>query len=279
VAKNEYIYRCKDIPCNAYCSKSDCRKREFGLGKDKGHFTGIDYGQLYRYNSAEPYYIWKLRLQGQDNWKDVIFKDEGFLLDQKNFAKMCVRYLNQAPMQVSANDWYAILNSVLPNIQDIKVDCENDTSRTAIIRTKFIEYLANKQAGRNSPYQIHSGLCFRKEENGIIKYYFKHQGFEDYLRNKKIDFDLAIMREMLKSFGAKEDILVYDNASGEQKKVVCWSKEDDSVLSTAYADALEVLEGDRALSGVQSISEVDEEEQVKGKGYTEKDKQDAEEIF
>ena len=62
VANHEYIYKCKDIPCHAYCNRAVCKKREFGLGRDKSHFTGIDYGQLFRYKSAEPYYVWKLRL-------------------------------------------------------------------------------------------------------------------------------------------------------------------------------------------------------------------------
>ena len=45
VRENEYSYKCGDIPCNGFCDKSECRRREFGLGKDRGHFTGIDYGQ------------------------------------------------------------------------------------------------------------------------------------------------------------------------------------------------------------------------------------------
>ena len=44
VRDNEYIYKCKDIPCNSFCNKSECRKREFGLGKDKGHFMDIEFG-------------------------------------------------------------------------------------------------------------------------------------------------------------------------------------------------------------------------------------------
>ena len=284
VKDNEYIYKCKDIPCNGFCNKIECRKREFGLGRDKGHFTGVDYGQLYRYMTAEPYYIWKLRLQGQENWKDVIFKDEGYLLDQKNFAKMCVRFLNQAPMQVSNNDWYAILNSVLPNIQDVEVKQESDTSGLSVIRNAFINYLSNKQARRECPYQIKVGLCVRQVNNGQAKYFFTHKGFSDYLRNQKISFDYNMLRETLKNFGAVEDVLQYTNAFGEIMHFPCWSKLEDKDIDEAYLGAMEIENGDKANMGVIGVSEASNVNipEPKGEGekpYTEEDMKNAQDLF
>lgn len=284
VKDNEYVYRCKDIPCNGFCNKTECRKREFGLGRDKGHFTGVDYGQLFRYMTAEPYYIWKLRLQGQEQWKDVIFKDEGFLLDQKNFAKMCVRYLNQAPMQVSNNDWYAILNSVLPNIQDVEVKQESDTSGLSLLRNSFINYLSNKQARRDSPYQIKVGLCVRQMRNGQAKYFFTHRGFSDYLRNQKISFDYNMLRETLKQFGAVEDVLQYTNAFGEEMHFPCWSKVEDKDIDEAYMGAMEIESGDKANLGIVGVSEATNTAVVESKGeedkpYTEEDLKQAEDMF
>ena len=284
VKDNEYVYKCKDIPCNGFCNKTECRKREFGLGRDKGHFTGVDYGQLFRYMTAEPYYIWKLRLQGQEQWKDVIFKDEGFLLDQKNFAKMCVRYLNQAPMQVSNNDWYAILNSVLPNIQDVEVKQESDTSGLSLLRNSFINYLSNKQARRDSPYQIKVGLCVRQMRNGQAKYFFTHRGFSDYLRNQKISFDYNMLRETLKQFGAVEDVLQYTNAFGEEMHFPCWSKIEDKDIDEAYMGAMEIESGDKANLGIVSVSEATNTAVIESKGeedkpYTEEDLKQAEDMF
>lgn len=284
VKDNEYVYKCKDIPCNGFCNKTECRKREFGLGRDKGHFTGVDYGQLFRYMTAEPYYIWKLRLQGQEQWKDVIFKDEGFLLDQKNFAKMCVRYLNQAPMQVSNNDWYAILNSVLPNIQDVEVKQESDTSGLSLLRNSFINYLSNKQARRDSPYQIKVGLCVRQMRNGQAKYFFTHRGFSDYLRNQKISFDYNMLRETLKQFGAVEDVLQYTNAFGEEMHFPCWSKIEDKDIDEAYMGAMEIESGDKANLGIVGVSEATNTAVVESSGeedkpYTEEDLKQAEDMF
>ena len=283
VREHEYVYKCKDIPCNSFCDRPACRKREFGLGKDKGHFTGIDYGQLYRYKTAEPYYVWKLRLQNQETWVDVIFKDEGYLLDQKNFAKMCVRYLNQAPMQVSNNDWYAVLNSILPNIQDVEVKQESDTSSLSMLHNAFIDYLSNKQARRDMPYQIKMGLCVRQTVNGVVKYYFTHRGFAEYLKNQKVNFDYNMLREMLLRFGAIEDVLNYTNSFGEDVHFPCWSKADDSVIEEAYKGVMEVEHGDRSslsLKGVGEASNVEEyEAKEEEKLYSEEDKKDSEGLF
>ena len=284
VREHEYVYKCKDIPCNSFCDKPTCRKREFGLGKDKGHFTGVDYGQLFRYKSAEPYYIWKLRLQGQEAWVDVVFKDEGYLLDQRNFAKMCVRYLNQAPMQVSNNDWYAILNSVLPNVQDVEVKQESDTSALSMVKFAFIKYLANKQARRDMPSQIRVNLCVRRTENGVAKYYFTHIGFAEFLKNQKISFDFGMLRETLLQFGAKEDVLVYEDALGEERHFPCWSKTEDDNISEAYSGAMEVEQGDKGNLSVIGVGEASNTEEYEPKGdeekpYTEKDLEEGKELF
>lgn len=284
VKDNEYVYKCKDIPCNSFCNKSECRKREFGLGRDKGHFMDIEFGQLFRYMTAEPYYIWKLRLQGQEQWKDVIFKDEGYLLDQKNFAKMCIRYLNKAPYQVSNNDWNQTLNTILPNIVEVEVKQESDTSGLSVIRNAFINYLSNKQARRECPYQIKVGLCVRQVNNGQAKYFFTHKGFSDYLRNQKISFDYNMLRETLKNFGAVEDVLQYTNAFGEIMHFPCWSKLEDKDIDEAYLGAMEIENGDKANMGVIGVSEASNVNIPEPKGedekpYTEEDMKNAQDLF
>lgn len=283
VSNNEYYYRCKEVPCSAFCDKALCKKREFGIGRDKGHFTGVEYGELRRYLTAEPYYEWDLRLHGQEQWKKVIFKDEGYLLDQRNFQKACVRYLNNAPLQVSNNDWYSILNSVLPNIVDVEVKKESDTSGTNMLRGAFIQYLSNKQARRDSPFQIRVGLCVRQERNGVAKYYFTHLGFANYLRNQKISFDYNMLRETLKLFGAVEDTLVYFNSMNEEKHFPCWSKVDDNELEEAYEGAMEIEDGDKANLNAESISEASpvesKEKAEEEKLYSEADMKNAQDLF
>ena len=197
---------------------------------------------------------------------------------------MCVRFLNQAPMQVSNNDWYAILNSVLPNIQDVEVKQESDTSGLSVIRNAFINYLSNKQARRECPYQIKVGLCVRQVNNGQAKYFFTHKGFSDYLRNQKISFDYNMLRETLKNFGAVEDVLQYTNAFGEIMHFPCWSKLEDKDIDEAYLGAMEIENGDKANMGVIGVSEASNVNipESKGEGekpYTEEDMKNAQDLF
>ena len=284
VNNNEYYYKCKEL--RPYCDKVHCKKREFGLGineNGKSHFTGIEYGTLTRVLSAEPYYKWLLRLQGTEEWKECIFKDEAYLLDQKNFQRVCLRYLNYAPRNVSPNDWNSTLNTVLPNIQTEVVKKESDTSGMNMIRNAFLDYLSNKQARRDSPYQIRVGLCVRQVQNGVVKYYFTHNGFLEYLRTKKINFDYNMLRETLKMFGAKEDTLIYTNAQDEIKNFPCWSKTDDDELEETYQGNKEIEEGDKNNLGMVGVSEASavskNEVQVEEKPYTESDLKDAEDLF
>lgn len=279
IKSKEYSYRCKDIPCNGFCDKTLCRKREFGLGRDKGHFSDIEYGQLLRYKTAEPYYVWQLRLQGSEgDFKNIIFRDEGELLDQKNFAKVCVRFLNFAPRQVQTNDWFGTLNKYLSAVKDVEVKAESDTSALSMIKQMFIRYLSNKQARRDSPYQIHANLCVRQtyaNEEGKVgaKFFFTHTGFAEYLRNNKIPFDQSMLRETLKSFGAVEDTLVYNNAMGNVVSFPCWSKVEDEIIDNAYKGEIEIAEGDKAHSVSEATNIVETETKGEEKPYSEADLQ------
>lgn len=287
VKEKEYSYKCRDIPCKGFCSKMECKKREFGLGRDKGHFSDIEYGQLYRYKTAEPYYAWELRLQGSDKpFKQIVFRDEGELLDQKNFAKVCVRYLNFAPRQVQTNDWFGTLNKYLSLVKDVEVSAESDTSALSMLRQMFVRYLSNKQARRDSPYQIRANLCVRQtytdsDGHARAKFFFTHTGFAEYLRNNKVQFDQSMLRETLKDFGAVEDILRYNSATGDMVEFHCWSKEEDSVIDEAYKGEAEIEASDRAYSrSVSEASNTDEDVvSTDEKPYSEEDKKDAEALF
>jgi len=92
-----------------------------------------------------------------------------------------------------------------------------------------------------------------------------------------------MMRETLKSFGAVEDTLVYESALGETRSVACWSKTEDNIIEEAYSGAMEVLEGDKANSGITSVSETSNvseyEEKSDEKLYSEEDMKNAEDLF
>lgn len=278
VKQKEYSYGCKQVPCSGFCDKGLCRAREYGLGRDKGHFSDVEYGQLYRYQAEEPYYIWQLRLQGSaEPFKSIMFKDEAELLDQKNFARACVRFLNFAPRQVQTNDWFETLNKYLAAVQNVSVSEESDTSATSTLKRTFIRYLANKQARRDSPYQIHANLCVRQtyvDDGGEVraKFYFTHAGFTEFLKNNKVAFDTTTLRETLKRFGASEDVLRYPNAMGRQVEFPCWSVMENAAINEVYRSEVEIAEGDRArFESVSDATNAPVEEKAQQEGQLPED--------
>ena len=152
-----------------------------------------------------------------------------------------------------------------------------------MLHNAFIRYLSNKQARRDSPYQVWVGLCARQTVNGQVKYFFTHHGFSEYLKNQKINFDYTMLRETLKQFGATEDVLVYYNALDEEIHFPCWSKVEDNEINEAYEGAVEIEREDKAslnLDGVSEASNIEiNEPETEDKPYTDEDYKKAEDLF
>ena len=103
------------------------------------------------------------------------------------------------------------------------------------------------------------------------------------MQNQKVNFDMALMRETLKQFGAIEDILVYTNSFGEEMRFPCWSKEEDESINEAYIGTMEIENGDKANMGIVGVSEADNvlvpESNSDEKPYSDEDLKNAQELF
>jgi hypothetical protein len=91
-----------------------------------------------------------------------------------------------------------------------------------------------------------------------------------------------MLREMLKQFGAVEDVLSYTNSFGEEVHFPCWSKTEDTVIEEAYKGVMEVEQGDKnslSLESVGEASNTEEHETKEEKLYSDKDKEDSEGLF
>jgi hypothetical protein len=260
VKNKEYNYKCKDIPCRSYCDRARCAKRDFGVGKDKGHFTGMDYGKIVRVKSEEPYYIWDLKHMEDEDYTPITFKDETSIMDQRYFAKLCIRFLNHVPFRMQDNDWYKVLNQVLKTVEDKEVPKATDTSEKAVIRETFVKYLTQKQAGMNMPVQVKMGFVYLRDG----KYYFTHRGFEMFLETERVKVGSENLRELLINYGATNDKLVYSNKAGASVEVACWSKPVDAELKEIEEYYSDVFEADADIieaAGV-TLEESEDEEDV-----------------
>lgn len=241
VDSHGYKYKCSGAICKKYCDKKLCAKKEFGIGKVKGHFTGIDFGQLIRMDSKDPYYLWELRASEELPFTKVMFKDEEELTDQKKFLVNCVRFLNVAPAQVSTNDWLEIVNKSLAQMIVQQVSITSDTTESNQIYKAFINFLVTKKAVNSKPYMVRIGNVYK---NDIGEYYFTADGFINYLTSKKLFTKSLVIREILTHFGCTETNLSLRSSIGETK-IPCWKKQSDENLELEESFLDSVIEGDK----------------------------------
>lgn len=251
VMEHEYNYKCSDAPCKTFCNSAKCRLRAFGVGKDKNAvFTGLEYGQMKRYMTADPYYEWQLKLaDAEGDFKTIKFENEYELLDQRKFATLVMRYCNVAPAQINDNAWRQTLTLYMKNIQDVAVAESGDTSGTAVLRDEFNRYLATAKAILDP--QIKIGLVVYREN----KRYFTHRGFVAYIDKRRITLKDGIqIRELLLKFGAVEGSLDYVNTQKVATSVPCWVKDVDKAIEETQASYDDILEAQDAL-----INDADED--------------------
>ena len=243
IMTHEYNYKCQDEPCKTFCNAAKCRTRQFGVGKEKNAvFTGLEYGPMTRYLTADPYYEWQLKLaDDQGEFKRIKFANEYELLDQRKFATLVMRYCNVAPVQIEDNQWRKTLTLYLSELKEEKVAESGDTTETAKLKSEFERYLATNKAVM--PAQIKLGLVVETD----TKYFFTYQGYADYLdKKKKTNLNIQL-RELLIKFGAKEDTMYYENRNGVKTKVECWSKLKDEGTREAGAYYDDVLAAQDAI--------------------------------
>ena len=99
--KKDYGYKCTQSPLCDYCNKQECKLREFGIGKDSGYFSVIEYGQLTQVKTSEPYYEWLVRVQGAEEWTRLRFQRESDIIGQDAFLQLCRLELESVTYQQS----------------------------------------------------------------------------------------------------------------------------------------------------------------------------------
>jgi hypothetical protein len=240
VAKGEFRYKCKGAVCTSFCQKKLCASREYGVGRNKGHFTGIDFGLLIRMNSKDPYYVWELRVNDTDPYKAVVFKDEGELSDQKQFLIHCIRYLNCAPVQVAPNDWLDTVNTALSKMQIKEVSDDTDTTDLSLVHKAFVRYLVQKQADKAKAYMLRVGAVIKDGDD----YCFSTEGINDYLNTSRVGAKGMLLRDVLLRFGCEEGVMAYKTSTGKVKNIKCWKKKADSEITLEQDLLGDVIEGD-----------------------------------
>jgi hypothetical protein len=245
-------YSCKKSPCADYCDKKLCAAREYGVGKQRdNHFTGADcWGELTKVMAKEPYYLWQVRVNPDDEFKPVRVDSVKDLRNQTAMQECCWRHLNWAPFRVKDNDWVATVNKAMEGIADreVPVPKGTDTTEEGGLHDLFVQYLTHRQAPNGMPTMVQFGKVYHAE--GV--YYFTTKGIVDFLRFEKFSLGKINLHESLAEYGCAYGELPYRNIKGEEKVIECWTKPDDEELLRMNAFYEDVYaEGERIMREIE----------------------------
>jgi hypothetical protein len=252
-------YLCDRFPCADYCDKELCALREHGKGRRRNNrFTGADcWGELSKVMAEDPYYIWKVRIKPDEDFKEVRVDSVDDLQNQSAMQKRCWRDLNWAPLRVKDNDWITTVNNSMVGIEErlIEVPKQTDTTEMGALHNLFVRYLAHKQIQNGQPYMVQLGHVYHAE--GV--YYFSTKGIVDFLRFEKFSLGRTNLREQLIEYGCSDGELAYKTARGEEKVIPCWKKSDDPELLEMDAFYEDIYDGDADIIQKNKLNKEDTE--------------------
>ena len=206
--KKDYTYKCSDEPIKAFCNKSLCSTKKYGV---QSLVTNTALANLRKYNSNPP--IWFLDINGEP-----VELDTESLMKQPNFQKSCIEQLNFYPPTVTRQQWEQRLNALLINMTETEGSIIT-ASEDASIDGQFYEYLEE--------FCVHLQTAEDKEEillrrpwsdpeKGLT--YFRLKDFMAHLRkNKFFEYKTHQVSQRLRDISGQPCFLKIKN-----KTVRCW---------------------------------------------------------
>jgi hypothetical protein len=176
--KKDYTYKCTDAPCVDFCRKPLCKTREFGIGKEGGYFSELEFGKLFQIKSYEPYYEWEVKLQGPEQFSLLRFKNEDEIIRQDAFLKLCFRDLHTLPIKMKQSEWFKLINQALSDMQIKQVETEYDSSPMALFKELVKEFLNNRSRAVTKD-QILGKRVFYDEGHQV--YYFRSVDMSEFV--------------------------------------------------------------------------------------------------
>jgi hypothetical protein len=178
--KTGYTYKCLEAPCVDFCRKTVCKTRDFGIGKEGGYFSELEYGKMTQFRGNDPYYEWEVKVIGANRFSNLRFKTEADVIGQDVFLRLCFRELHMLPVKIKQSEWYKKINEALASIKIEDIKQEDDTSPMGIFQSLFIQFLTERAMAQTKDQILgHPGRAYFDDKTN--KYYFRTQDLTEYL--------------------------------------------------------------------------------------------------
>lgn len=221
--RKDYAYKCNEIPCVDYCRKLICKTRKFGVGKEGGYFSELDFGKLSQVKAYEPYYEWDVKIIGDDDYKCLRFKNEADIIGQDAFLRLCFRELHILPIKMKQSEWYKLINQALSNIEIVGMEREDDTTPIGLFRSLFTEFLTERAMAQTKDQILNKRVFYEKTAE---RYLFRAVDLTEFLfvtKNFKY-FTPGELHGLLKDLGAIS--VRIKTESEKQLRVYCIALKD-----------------------------------------------------
>lgn len=220
--RKDYAYKCAEAPCVDFCRKAVCKTRDFGIGKEGGYFSELEYGKLTQVKSYEPYYEWEVRILGEDTFKHLRFQNEADIIGQDSFLRLCVRELHVLPVKLKQSEWYKLINQALKELVIVKIAKEDDTTPIGLFRSILTEFLTERAMAQTKDQILNKRVYF---DDRAKSYYFRTQDLSDFVFIVKgfKYFMPGQLHGLLRDFKAEPTRI--KSESGKQFRVYMFSEE------------------------------------------------------
>jgi len=172
VEKKDWGYKCNDQPMCAFCNKSKCRVRKYGIG-ETNEVSDID--NVFQYGEGlDSFY--EMTVNGEH--KLVVGVQE--LYEQSKFRMHCLAKISMMPPNMRRSDWDQFILSIVSKAVKVK---EFEMSPVGRLKNYLTKFIVN-QGNALSMDDIVNGSCFTSEEEGRV--FFRLDQFQEYMRNKRL---------------------------------------------------------------------------------------------
>jgi hypothetical protein len=232
--KTSYTYKCMEVPCVDFCRKTLCKTRDFGIGKEGGYFSELEYGKLTQFKGSDPYYEWEVRIIGAEKFSVLRFKTEADVIGQDVFLRLCFRELHLLPVKIKQSEWYKKINEALATLTVHSVEQEDDTSPMGIFKSLFVQFLTDRAMAATKE-QIVNGRVYLDDKTKT--YYFRTQDLTEFLFVTKMFkyYAPSEVHGFLRDFSAMATRI--STESGKQVRVYALTQTDLALIGKVRGEA------------------------------------------
>lgn len=182
IKQRDYFYKCREAPLCDFCRSGKCKGREYGVGREGGSFSSLEFGRMRQIGEHEPLYTWEVRQQDMEEWATLEFRNETELIDQRRFGELCLRHLKRMPSKLKEQEWRNLLNTAAAEMEQVKLTAAEDTSSYSLFLRYALEFILSTVRA-DTRQQINSGRVFFDE--GLQTYFFRGIDLQEYVVKTK----------------------------------------------------------------------------------------------